>query len=103
MEEPQNSPTVSGEFDDGLISLHEEHETADGSLVLFQCTECGYVSLSLARLHGHIERHRGYTRFNIQLPFTQTSPGNLDELNDRTRILRTDETTEITREEVESL
>jgi len=103
MTEPQNSPTVSGEFDDGLVSLHEQHETADGSLVLFQCTECGYVSLSFGGLHGHIERHRGYTRFNIGVPFTKTAPGNVDELMKRTKILRVDETTEVSSEEVKSL
>lgn len=99
----QNSPTVSGEFDDGLISLHEQHETADGSLVLFQCTECGYVSLSMGALHGHIERHRGFTRFNIQVPLTKTSLANVDELMRRTKILRVDETTEVSSEEVVGL
>jgi hypothetical protein len=57
------------------------------AIVLFRCIECGYVSLSLGWLHGHAERHRGYTRFNIQLPFTRTSPGDFEALMERTEVL----------------
>ena len=82
--------------------LHEQYD-ADGRLVLFRCTECGYISLSLGGLHGHIESHRGYTRFNIQIPFTKTAMANIDRLMDRTQVLRVDDVTEIDREEVDGL
>lgn len=82
--------------------LHEQYK-ADGDLVLFRCTECGYVSLSLGWLHGHIERHRGYTRFGIQLPLTKTSPGNVDELMKRTEVLLVEDTSEVSLDEVEGL
>lgn len=85
---------------DGL--LHEEYE-ADGGLVLFRCTECGQTDFSLGSLHAHIEGHRGYTRFGIQIPFTKTALANGDELMKRTEILRVDETSEISIQEVEGL
>lgn len=83
--------------------LHEQYETADGDLVLFRCAECDYVSMSLGGLHGHIEKHRGYTRFNIQVPFTRTAPANVDELMERTEVLRVDDTTAITLDAVDDL
>lgn len=82
--------------------LHEQYES-DGGLVLFRCKECGYVSLSLGGLHGHCEKHRGYTSLNIQIPFTKTSMANVDELMKLTEVLRVDETTEIGLKEVEGL
>lgn len=83
--------------------LHEQYHTADGDLVVFRCTECGYASLSLGSLHAHVETHRGYTRFNIQLPFTKTWFANVDELMERTEVLRVSATEEIGLEEVENL
>jgi len=83
-------------------ALHEEYES-DGGLVLFRCTECGYTSLSLGGTHGHIEQHRGYTRFNIGIPFTKTAMGNFSELMKRTEVLLVEETSEIELEEVEGL
>jgi hypothetical protein len=74
--------------------LHQEHEL-DGNLVLFRCSECGQVELSLGSLHGHVERHRGYTRLGIQLPFTKTSPGAVDQLMEHTDVLRVDATSEV--------
>lgn len=82
--------------------LHEEYES-DGDLVLFRCRECGYTSLSLGAAHGHIEKHRGYTRFNIQIPFTKTSMANVDRLMDYTAVLRVTDTEEIELQEVEGL
>lgn len=82
--------------------LHEQYES-DDRLVVFRCKECGYVDLSLGGLHGHCEKHRGYTRFNISVPFTKTSPANVDELMKLTEVLRVDETTPIALEEVEGL
>jgi hypothetical protein len=82
--------------------LHEEYEV-DGDLVIFRCTECGFTSLSLGGLHGHIERHRGYTRLNIQVPFTKTAMANMDELMQRTEVLRVRQTESISLEEVEGL
>lgn len=85
-----------------LDRFHEEYES-DGQKVLFQCTECGYTSLSLGSLHGHIEGHRGYTRFNIQIPFTETAMANADRLMEYTDVLRVEETSNIELEEVEGL
>lgn len=82
--------------------LHEQYES-DGNIVLFRCIECGYVSLSLGATHGHIEEHRGYTRFNISVPFTKESMANVDELMKRTEVLRVDDTTKIDINEVEGL
>jgi len=85
-----------------LDRLHEEYE-ADGNLVVFRCSECGQHSLSLGSLHAHIESHRGYTRFGIQLPFTKTAIANGDELMKRTEIVRVAETESTTLQEVEGL
>jgi hypothetical protein len=93
---------VEGIYMTLLNRLHEQYES-DGDPVLFRCTECGYISLSLGGLHGHIESHRGYTRFNIPIPFTKTSPGNVDRLMEYTEILRVEETEEIVLDEVEGL
>lgn len=82
--------------------FHEEY-VSDGCLVVFSCTECDYHSLSLGSLHAHVETHRGYTRFGIQLPFTSTSPGKADELMERTEVLRVEETSEISLAGVEGL
>jgi hypothetical protein len=82
--------------------LHEQYES-DGKPVLFGCSECDYVSLSLGSTHAHIENHRGYTRFNIQLPFTKTAPAKVDELMKRTTIRRINDAEEIQLSEVEGL
>lgn len=82
--------------------LHEQYES-DGRLVLFRCRECGYTTMSLGGLHAHCERHRGYTRLKIQLPFTRTSPGRFDELMKLTEVLRVDETKPISLGDVEGL
>lgn len=85
-----------------LDRLHEEYES-DGKLVLFRCRECGHTSMSLGSLHAHIEKHRGYTRYNIQIPFTKTAMANGERLKELTEVLRVDETTEIGLNEVEGL
>ena len=82
--------------------LHKQYE-ADGDLVLFRCRECGYISLSLGKTHGHIEKHRGYTRFNIQIPFTKTATANIDRLMEYTEVLRVGETDEISLDQVDDL
>lgn len=87
----------------GTDLLYEEHRTGDDELVIYRCSECGQLDLSLGSIHGHIEGHRGYTRFGIQLPFTSTSMGDYDRLMELTEILRIDEMTEISIEEVDSL
>lgn len=56
-------------------------------IVIYRCEECGYVHPSLGWMHAHVERHRGYTRFGIQIPFTRTSVGDFDALMDRTEVL----------------
>lgn len=37
--------------------LHTEHRDSQGRLVLFRCTDCGNVYLSLGSLHAHVESH----------------------------------------------
>ena len=85
-----------------LDYLHEQYES-DGSLVVFRCSECGQADLSLGSLHAHIEGHRGYTRFGIQLPFTKTSPGEFDRLMDYTDVVRVEESSQIRLSEVDGL
>lgn len=85
-----------------LDRFHEEYES-DGKLVLFRCKECGYTNMSLGMFHAHVEKHRGYTRFNIQIPFTKTAFANVDRLMQFTEVLRVDETSEIGLDEVEGL
>lgn len=85
-----------------LNALHEQYE-ADGDVVLFRCRECGYTSLSLGGCHGHIERHRGYTPLNIQLPFTDTSPGDFDRLMESTEVVAVEKTRRVELSEVEGL
>jgi hypothetical protein len=85
-----------------LDRLHEEYYV-DDDLVLFRCSECGYTSLSLGSTHAHIERHRGYTRFGIQIPFTKTALANVDALMERTEVVRVNETSDISIKEVEGL
>lgn len=82
--------------------LHEEYES-DGGLVVFRCTECDHTELSLGSLHAHCETHRGYTRFNLQIPFTKTSMADFDALMELTDVLRVEETRAISLEEVEGL
>mgnify|MGYP000721690787 CR=1 FL=1 len=82
--------------------FHEEYY-ADGDLVIFECDECGYTSLSLGGVHGHIESHRGYTRFGIQIPFTKTSVANVGELMKLTNVYKVTEKEEIDINEVEEL
>lgn len=85
----------------GLLErFHDEYES-EGKQVLFRCTECGYTHLNLGSLHAHIENHRGYTRFNIQIPFTKTAMANVDELMNHTKVLRVESTSEISLSEVE--
>jgi hypothetical protein len=80
--------------------LHEQYH-ADGDPVFFRCSVCGYRSQSLGGLHGHIEGHRGFTRYNISIPFTSTTPGDFEALMGHTEIIRIEETAEITLTEVE--
>ena len=64
-------------------------------IVIYRCTECGKISVSLGWLHGHVEKHRGYTRFGIQLPLTKTSPGDFGRLMEYTEVLRVEEYEEV--------
>lgn len=82
--------------------MHEQYES-DGQLVLFRCSECGVTKMSLGSLHAHIEKHRGYTRLGIQIPFTKTAMARNDRLMENTEVLRVDGLSEIELEEVEGL
>jgi len=49
------------------------------------------------------EKHRGYTRWKIQLPFTKTAMADFDCLMEYTEVLLVEETSEISLTEVEGL
>jgi len=83
--------------------LHEQYETRDGDPVYFECAECGFRSQSLGTLHAHVERHRGYTRFNIQVPFTKTSPANVSELMRWTNVVKVTGTEHVSLDDVNGL
>ena len=87
--------------------LLQEQYDSNGCPVLFECRECGYRSQSLGAVHGHIEGHieghRGYTRLGIQVPFMRTTMANVDELMERTKVLRVTDTEEIDIEAVDGL
>jgi hypothetical protein len=86
-----------------LERLHEQYEDTEERLVLFECEECGFTSMSIGTAHAHIERHRGYTRFNIQLPFTKTAMANVDELMKLTNVYAVDGRESINLDAVEGL
>lgn len=56
--------------------------------VLYECVECGKVSVSIGWLHAHIERHLGWGPFNMLPP---PFPGNYKALNKLTREIRVTE------------
>jgi hypothetical protein len=85
-----------------LDRFHEQYESG-GDLILFRCSKCGYTSLSLGRTHAHIETHRGYTRFNIQIPFTATAFANVDRLMEYTDVLRVTDTEAVALADVDGL
>lgn len=85
-----------------LDYFHEEYDV-DGDPVLFRCSDCGRLSMSLGSLHAHVERHRGYTRFGIQLPIGKTSPGNFEQLMEMTQVLRVTDVETVRLEEVDGL
>lgn len=53
---------------------------------IYRCTECGAHSLSIGKLHAHIERHRGF--LGLQLPWRV---GDADELMEMTEIVVVEE------------
>lgn len=63
-----------------MVLLPTDQSSQEDAVELYRCSECGKTSVSLGWIHAHIEKHRGYTRFNIQIPFTKTSMANVDEL-----------------------
>jgi len=83
--------------------LHTEYTDHSGRLVLFRCSECGNTYLSIGALHGHAERHRGYTRLGIQIPFTKTAVANVDELMTYTEVVAVETAEPITLDDVEEL
>lgn len=80
-----------------MTLFHEQYES-DNAVVLFSCTECDHVSLSLGSLHAHAEQHRGW--FGFQWPWRY---GDFDQLMELTEIVRVQEVEEISIEEVEGL
>jgi len=77
--------------------LHEQYQS-ENALVLFSCTECEYVSLSLGSLHAHAEQHREL--FGLQLPWRY---GDFEELMELTEVVRVQEVEEISLQGVEGL
>lgn len=76
--------------------FHKQYE-AHNALVLFRCSECGYVSLSLGSLHAHAEKHRGF--LGLQLPWRV---GDFDALMEYTEVLRVRNTEQIELSEVKA-
>jgi hypothetical protein len=81
--------------------LHEEYE-ADGDLVLFRCSECGYTSLSLGSLHAHVEGHWSFLGW-FKWHWWNVWRSDESKWMDHTEILRVDEAEAISLEEVEGL
>ncbi|AGB38062.1 hypothetical protein [Natronococcus occultus] len=75
----------------------------DSNTVLFRCTECDHTTTDVASLHAHCEKHRGYTRFGIQIPFTRTSAGDFNALMEYTDVLRVEDTTKISLKDIDRL
>lgn len=71
-------------------------KTSDREIVIYGCTECGYMSTSLGWLHAHVERHRGF--FGLQLPWRY---GDREELMKMTQVLRVEDVSEVDLEEIE--
>ncbi|RLM53180.1 hypothetical protein DVK02_14925 [Halobellus sp. Atlit-31R] len=80
------------------MSVLEEQYESESALVLFSCTECDHVSLSLGSLHAHAESHRGI--HGLQFPWRY---GDFDRLMEFTEIVRLQEVEEIPLEEVDGL
>jgi len=84
-----------------LDRLHEQYE-ADGDLVVFECDNCGYTSLSLGSLHAHIEGHESFIGWvSRMLPLV--GEDYVEPLMDDTNVLRVSQTEDIELNEVEGL
>jgi len=81
-----------------LDYFHEQYEAADGRPVLFRCTECGYRSQSLGRLHAHAETHRGWHGW--QLPWRY---GDVEALMGLTEVAAIEDSETVALEEVDGL
>ncbi|ELZ47883.1 hypothetical protein C464_08175 [Halorubrum coriense DSM 10284] len=77
--------------------LFEPHD----ELQIYRCRQCDHISTNIGSLHAHCERHRGYTRFNIQVPFTDTSVGDFDRLMEYTDVMDEEQMEQIDLSEVE--
>lgn len=75
--------------------MTSEDHTAHASHHIYRCTECGTQTLSLGKLHSHIEKHRGL--FGIQWPW---SVGDFDELLDLTEVVVVEEVETYTGDDV---
>jgi len=70
---------MTGSAEDGQATQQDE-------LVIYRCTQCGKLSVSLGWLHGHIEKHQGFGPFNlIPDPRKMANP---DALNEKTEAIR---------------
>jgi len=81
--------------------LHEQYES-DGDLVVFECDQCGYVSLSLGSLHAHIEGHQSFLRWAARM-LPLVGEDYAEPLMEQTNVLRVEEADAISLEEVEGL
>lgn len=83
-----------------MTLLHEQYEV-DGDTVLFRCTECGEVYLSIGSMHAHANGHLGFLRaLYHHLPIVG---GPFDAAMEHTEVLRVTDTEPIDLEEVEGL
>lgn len=70
-----------------VVRMSEQEESGlTMQTCIYRCTECGAQSLSIGKLHAHIEKHRGL--FGIQWPW---NVGDADELMDYTEIILLEE------------
>lgn len=69
-------------------------------LLIYRCTECGKVSVSIGWLHAHIEKHHGFGPWNI-IP-NPLKMGRFKPKMEYTEILRVDEYSEVGLEEVKA-
>jgi len=83
--------------------LHSQWHTTDGDLVVFQCAECDYASLSVGQLHGHAEQHRDLAVDPFGLIVPPWRWAEMEELWALTEIVTVDGGRTVTRQDVVGL
>jgi len=85
-----------------LLDRFHEQYTSLGNLVVFRCTECGYTTLSLGGLHAHVEGHWSTLGWFKWHTYQWLKPSE-NKWMESTEVLRVDQTTSITLDDVEGL